>query len=76
MKIQVKVKPNSKQQKIEKTRDGSLVVWLKSPPVNGKANQELIKLLADEFKVSKSQICIKSGLSSKNKLIEIPFKSC
>lgn len=73
IKIQVKVKPNSKQQKIEKTEDGSLVVCLKSPPVNGKANQELIKLLADEFKVSKSKISIKSGLSSKNKLIEIAF---
>ena len=71
MKIQVKVKPNSKQQKIEKTKDGNFVVRLKSPPVDGKANQELIKLLANKFKVSKSQISIKSGLSCKNKLIEI-----
>jgi len=71
MKIQVKVKPNSKEQKVEKSIDGSLIVRLKSPPVDGKANKELIKLLAKKFKVSKSKIKIKSGLSAKNKLIEI-----
>jgi hypothetical protein len=71
MKIQVKVKPNSKQQKIEEADDGSLVISLKSPPIDGKANQELIELLAKKFKIAKSQVFIKSGLSSKNKLVEI-----
>lgn len=71
MKIQVKVKPNSKQQKIEELEDGNLIIRLKSLPIDGKANQELIKLLAKKYQVSKSQITIKSGLSSKNKLIEI-----
>ncbi|GAB4526220.1 MAG: DUF167 domain-containing protein [Pleurocapsa sp.] len=71
MKIQVKVKPNSKQQKIEELTDGSLIIRLKSPPVDGKANQELIKILAEKYGVAKFQVVIKSGLSSKNKLIEI-----
>ncbi len=71
MKIQVKVKPNSKQQKIEQSADGSWIIRLKSPPVNGKANQELINLLAKHFQVAKKQIKIKAGLSAKNKLIEI-----
>ena len=71
MKKQVKVKPNSKQQKIEESPDGSLTVYLKSPPVEGKANLELIQLLAQKFDVSKSQVTIKSGLSSKFKLVEI-----
>ncbi|HEY9633696.1 MAG TPA: DUF167 domain-containing protein [Coleofasciculaceae cyanobacterium] len=68
---QVKVKPNSKKQSIEEFTDGSLTVHLKSPPVDGKANKELIELLAEKFNVPKSQIRIKSGLSSRNKLIEI-----
>jgi uncharacterized protein len=68
---QVKVKPNSKKQSIEESTDGSLTVHLKSPPVDGKANKELIDLLAEKFNVSKSQIRIKSGVSSRNKLIEI-----
>lgn len=71
MKIQVKVKPNSKQQKIEQAVDGSFTIRLQSPPVEGKANQELIAVLAKKFKVPKSYIQIKSGLSSKNKLVEI-----
>ncbi|NES81226.1 MAG: DUF167 domain-containing protein [Moorea sp. SIO2B7] len=54
--MRVKVTPNSKQQKIEESVDGSLTVWLKSPPVEGKANQELIPLLAKKYHVAKSQI--------------------
>jgi len=72
--LTVKVKPNSKQQSIEEQPDGSLKVHLKSPPVDGKANQELIVLLAKKFKVPKSAIAIKSGLSSKNKLVEIAIE--
>jgi uncharacterized protein (TIGR00251 family) len=67
----VKVKPNSQQQKIEELADGSLIVHLKSPPVDGKANEELIKLLAKKFDVPKSAITIKSGVTSRNKLIII-----
>lgn len=69
--LQIKVKPNSKQQQIQTLADGSLLVYLKSPPVEGKANAELIKLLANEFKVPKSSVHIKSGLSSKLKRIAI-----
>jgi uncharacterized protein (TIGR00251 family) len=68
---QIKVKPNSKQQIIEEALDGSLTVHLKSPPVDGKANKELVEILAKRFDVSKSQIIIKSGLSSRNKLVKI-----
>lgn len=68
----VKVKPNSKNQSIEEQPDGSLTVHLKSPPVDGKANQELIVMLAKKFKVPKSAIAIKSGLFSRNKLVEVP----
>ncbi|MEQ9232804.1 DUF167 domain-containing protein [Coleofasciculus sp. E2-BRE-01] len=71
MKKTVKVKPNSKKQSIEEMVDGTLKVNLKSPPVDGKANKELIELLAEKFNVTKSQVQIKSGLSSKIKLIEI-----
>jgi uncharacterized protein (TIGR00251 family) len=69
--LRIKVKPSSKQQKIERQEDGSLLIYLKSPPVDGKANQELIKLLSDRFDIPKSHITIKSGLSSKHKLIEL-----
>ncbi len=70
--IQVQVKPNSKQQSMLKDEEGTYIIHLKSPPVDGKANQELIKVLAKQFNIPKSQVTIKSGLSSKNKLIELP----
>ena len=71
MQLKVKVKPNSKQQKIIDEVDGSLTIHLKSPPVDGKANEELIKVLSKKFNVPKSYIRIKSGTSSRQKLIEI-----
>jgi uncharacterized protein len=70
-KIVVKVKPNSQQQKIEEAEDGSLKVYLKSSPVNGKANVELIQVLADRYDVPKSHIQIKLGLASRQKVVEI-----
>jgi uncharacterized protein (TIGR00251 family) len=70
--LKIQVKPSSKQQKIQAQADGSLTIYLKSPPVDGKANQELIKLLAKHYKIPKSTIVIKSGLSSRNKFIELP----
>lgn len=69
--IQVKVKPNSRQQNITEEADGTLKVCLKSSPIDGKANTELIEVLAKKFSVTKSQIRIKSGLTNKNKLVEI-----
>ena len=69
--LKVKVKPNSQQQSIATQPDGSFKICLKSSPVDGKANQELNKLMAKKFNVKKSEITIKLGLSSKNKLIEI-----
>ncbi|MFM7580618.1 MAG: DUF167 domain-containing protein [Microcystaceae cyanobacterium] len=51
--------------------DGSLVVWLKSPPVEGKANQELIAVLAKTFGVPQQAIRILRGQGSRLKLIEI-----
>lgn len=71
MQINVKVKPNSKKQEIIEEDDGSLTIRLKSPPVDGKANEELIKVLSKKFDVPKSYIRIKSGISSRQKLIEI-----
>lgn len=67
----VKVKLFSKQQSIKEEPDGSFTINLKSAPVDGKANDELIKLLAEKFDVAKANIRIKSGLSSRQKVVEI-----
>jgi uncharacterized protein (TIGR00251 family) len=70
MKIQVRVKPNSKTQEVSQ-EGNSFAVKVKEPAREGRANQAVIKLLAEHFGVPKSQVRILSGLTSKNKVIEV-----
>ena len=56
---------------IQQSIDGSLKVWLKSKPVEGAANKELISFLAGFYKVKKNDILIISGLTSRNKIVEV-----
>ncbi|MBI3546406.1 MAG: DUF167 domain-containing protein [Gammaproteobacteria bacterium] len=70
--IQVKVKPNARKSSLHPLNDINL--WqaeLKSPPVDGKANKELIILIAEHFGCRKSAVTIKSGVSGRMKLIQI-----
>ena len=69
--IQIKVKPNSRASRLEHHEDGTWLAQLKSPPVDGKANEELIALVAKHFKLRKADVSIKSGASSRTKLIQI-----
>ena len=71
MKIIVKAKPNSKKDAIEKVNEKNFIVSVTSPPVNGKANAHIIKLLAEYFDISQSLIEIVSGHMAKIKVIEI-----
>ena len=70
--LQIKVKPNAKVSALELQEDGIWAAWIKSPPVDGKANNELIKLISKQFKCPKSAIVIKSGAGSRLKLVQIP----
>jgi len=69
--VQIKVKPSSRASLLEQNEDGTWVAQLKSPPVDGKANEELIGLVAKHFGVRKSEVSIKSGGSGRLKLIQI-----
>lgn len=70
MKIQVKVKPNSKTEEFSREGD-SFIVKVKEPPKEGRANQAVIRLLAEHFGVPQSQVRILSGFRSRNKVIEV-----
>lgn len=69
--IQVKVKPNSRVSALAEMADGTWLAHIKSPPVDGQANGELIALVAKEFGCRKSEVSIKSGASSRTKLVRI-----
>ncbi len=69
--INVKVVPRSSKSEITGELDGALKIKLKSPPIDGAANAELIKLLSKTFGVSKNEIEIVGGQTSKLKQIKI-----
>lgn len=71
MKIKVKVIPRAKLNKIEILDKDSYKVHLTSPPLDGKANDLLIKLLSKYFHISKSKVVIIAGERSRNKIVEV-----
>ena len=71
MKISVKVKPNAKQEKIEKTGERDFLVWVKEKPQEGKANQAVIRVLAKYFGVPKSEVILLKGQTSREKVFEV-----
>jgi len=71
MKINVRAKPNSREEKVEKTGDNDFVVSVKEKPEKGKANEAIRNALAVYFKVASARVKIISGYSSRNKVVEI-----
>ncbi len=63
--------PRASRSEIAGEHDGALRVRLKAAPVDGAANEELIRILAKEFGVPRSDIQIASGHSSKRKNVSI-----
>jgi uncharacterized protein (TIGR00251 family) len=69
--FQVKVRPGSRVSTLEQGSDGVWLARLKSPPVDGKANKELVGLIADQFGCRKADVTIRSGAGGRIKLIRI-----
>ncbi len=70
-KIQVVVKPGARLSELEERGDGTWLAHVKSPPVDGKANEELIMLVARRFGLRKAQVRVRRGASGRTKLIEL-----
>jgi uncharacterized protein (TIGR00251 family) len=69
--LQIKVKPNAKVSKLVQMPDGSWQAKLKSPPVEGRANEELVALVAKHFNCRKAAVAIKTGASGRSKLVTV-----
>ncbi|HRI04817.1 MAG TPA: DUF167 family protein [Pyrinomonadaceae bacterium] len=67
----VRVVPRASRSEIVGGHDGALKVRIASPPVDGAANVEIVRFLAKTFGVSKGDVFILSGETSKNKRIKI-----
>ncbi len=71
MKIIIKVKSGAREDKIERVDDANYTVYVKAPPIDGKANAAIVKLLAYHFDISQSLIEIISGHMARVKVVEI-----
>ena len=71
MKIFVKAKPSARETKVEKTDETHLIISVKEPPVQGRANAAIVAACAEYFNVPEYKVAIVSGRTSREKIIEI-----
>ena len=69
--INVQVSPNARHNEVVGFESDILKVKVAAPPLQGKANKELIKFLSQTLKVNRGSITIERGLTSRNKIIAI-----
>ena len=69
--LSVRIQPRSSKNGVTRMEDGSLKIRLTAPPVDGAANEALVKFLSDTLSISKSQVEIVSGHTSREKRIKI-----
>lgn len=70
-KIHIIVKPNSKAVYVQQGLDGTLLVSVKEPPLDGRANKAVVEALSEYFNTNKSKITIVKGHKTKYKTVEI-----
>jgi uncharacterized protein YggU (UPF0235/DUF167 family) len=69
--VSVKAKPLSQRSALEPAADGTFIAHLKSPPVDGRANEELIGLVAARFGVRRADVVLRRGGSGRLKVLEV-----
>jgi uncharacterized protein len=69
--VEIKVKPNARTSELVPQPEGPWLAQIKSPPVDGKANAELIALVAKHFHCPKSCVSIKTGASGRIKRVTV-----
>ncbi len=69
--VAIKVRPNAGASRLTAQPDGSYLAEIKAAPVDGKANEELVRLVARHFGCPRSHVSVKLGGSSRNKLVAV-----
>jgi uncharacterized protein (TIGR00251 family) len=69
--VRVRLQPRSKRDEIVGEREGALVVRVSAPPVDGKANAALCKLLAKKARVPAGRASVVKGTSSRDKVVRL-----
>jgi len=69
--LSVYIQPRAARNQIAGLHDGALKVRITAPPVEGRANREIIKFLSKTLKIAKTRITIRQGQTGRKKLIHI-----
>lgn len=71
IRLAVQIAPNAKKTEVIGAVEDAIKIKLHAPPVDGKANEALIRFIADRLDVPKSMVSITHGFTSKRKLLEV-----
>lgn len=69
--FEVRLQPRAKKTAIIGELDGALKLGVTDPPIEGRANEALIRFIAELLKVARSSVTIAAGASSRNKVIRV-----
>jgi uncharacterized protein len=69
--LEVRVRPNARESSLAQAPDGRWLARIKAAPIEGRANDELISLVARHFGLRRSQVSIRSGASGRLKRVQI-----
>ncbi|MGN6787933.1 MAG: DUF167 domain-containing protein [Rhodanobacteraceae bacterium] len=69
--LRIKVKPNARTASLVQQPDGSWLASVRAPPVEGRANAELIGLVAGHFGCPKRGVSIRAGSGGRIKLVRV-----
>ena len=65
------IQPGAKKTEFAGLHGDALKIRLAAPPVDGKANEALIRFIADTLGLAKSAVSLKSGQTSRRKVVEV-----
>ncbi|MEK7493940.1 MAG: DUF167 domain-containing protein [Patescibacteria group bacterium] len=71
MKFFLQVKPKSSIARVEQKNEKELTVWVREVPEDGKANDAVVRAVAEYFAVAPSRVKILRGASGRKKVVEI-----
>ena len=67
----IRIQPRASKNESARMENGGLKIRLTAPPVDGAANEALVRFLADTLAIARSQVEIVSGHTSRDKIIRI-----
>lgn len=71
VRLAVQISPNAKRSEVIGILEDVLKIRLQAQPIEGKANEALVRFIAESLDVPRSAVVITHGLTSKRKLLEV-----